>query len=270
MNIETIIPQGKALLIKRWSTTFENGQTRRLKNLSYSLAPVNHDRLGYNHLVDQPGGYMALVLFNELVRMAAFCPQRGLLVRGTGAVSLEEISADTRMPTADVAQGLELLMGKQVGWLECVACPKQLVVSGSLRAGRKGRPKQPEFVVVDHSLENAPDLHIEWELAMVDMGNGPEVERHLPEPIKRLLYPEPEELTEEASVVCHKSEPNAQTSEDVACHTDGETEYADKFLKKMDLQMTSGNNPKLHFSPPQKKRRNPVAFTPSKKKKRKK
>ena len=109
---------------------------------------------------------MALVLFNELVRIAALCPQRGLLVRGTGAVSLEEIAADTRMPMADVAQGLELLMSKQVGWIECVACPKQLVVSGSLRAGRKGRPKQPEFVVVDYSLENAPDLHIEWELAM--------------------------------------------------------------------------------------------------------
>ena len=270
MNIETMIPQGEALLIKRWSTTFENGQTRRLKNLSYSLAPVNHDRLGYNHLVDQPGGYMALVLFNELVRIAALCPQRGLLVRGTGAVSLEEISADTRMPIADVSQGLELLLSEQVGWIGRVACPKQLVVSGSLRAGRKGRPKQPEFVVVDHSSENAPDLHIEWELAMVDTGNGPEVERRLPEPIKRLLYPDPEELTEEMSVACHKSEPNTQPSENVACHTDEETEHVAKLLKKMNLQMTPGLNPKLRFSPPQKKRRNPVAFTPSKKKKRKK
>ena len=197
---------------------------------------------------------MALVLFNELVRIAALCPQRGLLVQGTGAVSLEEISADTRMPMADVSQGLELLLSKQVGWIGRVICPKQLVVSGSLRAGRKGRPKQPEFVVVDHSLENAPDLHIERELAMVDTGNGPEVERRLPEPIKRLLYTEQEELTEEVSV---------------ACHTDEETENMDKLLKKMNLQMTPGLNPKLRF-PPQKKRRNPVAFTPSKKKKRKK
>lgn len=72
------------------------------------------------------------------------------------------------------------------------------------------------------------------------------------------------------SVACYKSKPNTQPSENVACHTDEKTEHVAKLLKKMNLQMTPGLNPKLRFSPPQKKRRNPVAFTPSKKKKRKK
>ena len=58
--------------------------------------------------------------------------------------------------------------------------------------------------------------------------DGPEVERRLPEPIKRLLYPEPEELAEEASVACHKNEPDTGPTEDVACHTDEEAEHVAK------------------------------------------
>ncbi len=218
----TTSPQ--AILIKNWAIYFENGQTRRIKNLTYSLSPVDYSSMTRKTLLQKgAAGYQALAVFSELIDMATRCPQRGLLVESTGPITPEQIAARTGMPLEDVVQSLELLANKAVAWIGYVACPQRLIVSGSLRTGRKGKPLQPELVQLDNPHPQSPDLHIEWEYAIVDKGNGPETERRLPKPLKRLLDAEKAGDTEPENVACHKQEPCSNTpnpkAKPVACHT---------------------------------------------------
>ncbi len=222
-TVSTTQPQ--ALLIKNWQIYFENGQTRRIKNLTYSLSPVDYSSMTRKALLRKgAAGYQALAVFSELIDMATRCPQRGLLVESTGAITPEQIAARTGMPLEDVVQSLELLARKEVAWIVYVTCPKRLIVSGSLRKGRKGKPLQPELVHLDNPHPESPDLHIEWEYAIVDKGNGPETERRLPKPLKRLLDAEKEGDTESKDVACHtkKSCSNTPKSKEMpaACHTE--------------------------------------------------
>lgn len=220
----------KAILINHWKLYFENGQTRRIKNLAYTLTPVDHDAITRKELMREPGGHTALVLFHELIGMAASCPQRGLLASARGVITPGIIAADTGLTIEDVKAGLRKL--EEVFWISHILCPQSLIVSGSLRKGRKGRPKQPEIVTVDAATEDSPDLHIEWEYHIVDKGNGPETEKRLPEAIERLLNPEPEGValsindlrlaarTVAKGVACHSKAAKEDAPEEVACHTE--------------------------------------------------
>ena len=225
-SITTTTPQ--AILIKNWHIYFENGQTRRIKNLTYSLSPVDHSSITRKALLRKgAAGHTALAIFSELIGLAARCPQRGLLVEGTGAITSEHIAGTTGLALSDVETGLELLASKEVAWITHVACPKKLIVSGSLRKGRKGRPLQPELVHVDNPHPDSPDLYIEWEYAIVDKGNGPETERRLPAALKKLLESEKDEDRKPKDVACHKKKPRPNTppvpQKPVACHTNQPT-----------------------------------------------
>jgi hypothetical protein len=123
------------------------------------------------------------------------------------------------MSEPDVRAGLELIASKEVGWVTHVACPKKLIVSGSLRTGRKGKPLQPELIHLDNPPEDSPDLHIEWEYHIVDKGNGPETERRLPKALEKLLSADKEDVKEVETVACHTLTPPSSTPKPVACHT---------------------------------------------------
>jgi len=233
----TTTPTPQALLIKNWNQYFENGQTRRIKNLAYSLMQVDHDPLTRKLLLRKGAeGYRALAVFAELVGIAARCPQRGLLADSKGPVMPDRIAAMTGLALGEVEAGLELLASKDVAWITHVACPQRLIVSGSLRTGRKGKPLQPELVHLDDTSSDSPDLHIEWEYAIIDKGHGPETERRLPSALKRLLDAQKEGSRVNETVACHtpsraskmpdnvarhivKPKPNAAPT--VACHTEG-------------------------------------------------
>lgn len=169
-------------------------------------------------------GHTALAVFSELVGLAARCPHRGLLVEGTGPITPERIAATTGLAQGDVEAGLELLASKEVAWITDVTCPQKLIVSGSLRKGRKGKPLQPELVHVDNPHSDFPDLHIEWEYVIVDKGSGPETERRLPATLKKLLDAEKEKDTKHEYVACHKNKQGSNTPpvprDPVACHTE--------------------------------------------------
>lgn len=186
----------KAILIKNWHIYFENGQTRRIKNLTYSLSPVDHSSITRKALLRKgAAGHTALAVFSELIGLAARCPQRGLLVEGSGPITPEHIAATTGLAQIDVETGLELLASKDVAWITYVACLKKLIVSGSLRKRRKGKPLQSELVHIESPHSGLPDLHIEWEYAIVDKGSGPETERRLQAALKNLLNAEKEKDT---------------------------------------------------------------------------
>ena len=230
MSLDT--KTNNALLIKDWHLYFENGQTRRIKNLTYTLSEVDHDSITRKMLLRMGAeGYRALVVFSEIVGMAARCPQRGLLADNKGPITVRRIAGATGMTESDVTAGLELLASADVSWITYVPCPRCLICSGSLRVGRKDRPTAPEFVSVDNPSPDAPDLHIEWEYAIIDKGNGPETERRLPKAIQRLLDAETGE-----NVACHSKKPDFPKDRpketvcsntpkpapfNVACHTEG-------------------------------------------------
>lgn len=218
MNSITSTPP-QAILIKNWHIYFENGQTRRIKNLTYILSPVDHSSITRKALLRKgAAGHTALAVFSELVGLAARCPQRGLLVEGTGPITPEHIAATTGLAQGDVEAGLELLASKEVAWITDVTCPQKLIVSGSLRKGRKGKPLQPELVHVDNPHSDSPDLHIEWEYVIVDKGSGPETERRLPTALKKLLDAEKEKDTKHEYVACHTEKPAKGMPENVARH----------------------------------------------------
>ena len=69
----------KALLIKNWHIYFENGQTRRIKNLTYSLSPVDHSSITRKALLRKgAAGHTALAVFSELIGLAARRLPQGL------------------------------------------------------------------------------------------------------------------------------------------------------------------------------------------------
>ena len=245
-SITTTTPQ--AILIKNWAIYFENGQTRRIKNLTYSLSPVDHSSITRKALLRKgAAGHTALAVFSELIGLAARCPQRGLLVEGTGPITSEHIAATTGLAQGDVEVGLELLASKEVAWITTVECPKKLIVSGSLRKGRKGKPLQPELVHLNDASPSSPDLHIEWEYAIVDKGNGPETERRLPLALKKLLASEKEEDIKPKDVACHTQDPCSSTSpapkKSVACHTEKPATRMPENVARHILRPKSSNAP---------------------------
>jgi hypothetical protein len=220
-QLSTTTTVSQAILIRHWHNYFENGQTRRIKNLTYSLMPVDHNAIVRKTLLRKGAeGYRALIVFAELISIATRCPQRGLVVDAQGPITAERIAGATGMSDPDVRSGLELLASKEVGWITHVACPKKLIVSGSLRTGRKGKPLQPELIHLDNPSEDSPDLHVEWEYHIVEKGSGPETERRLPKALEKLLSTDKEEVKDVDAVACHTHTPVLETQKPVACHTE--------------------------------------------------
>jgi hypothetical protein len=117
----TIVPQ--ALLIRHGHNYFENGQTRCIKNLTYSLMTVDHNAIVRKTLLRKGGeGHRARIVFTELISTPTRCPQRVLVLDAERLITAARIVPATRMPELDVLTGLELLTSKEVIWITHVAC----------------------------------------------------------------------------------------------------------------------------------------------------
>lgn len=190
---QTLTQPLKVYAIKRWSQVYENAQTRRLKTMVYSILPRQLDSLEYRMLLQRSDGFAILTVWQAILQVAITCPQRGLLVTGGGPLGARQLAAMTHIPEPVIDSSLAALESPDIGWLHQVDCPKHLLVSGSLRYGRKGRPTNPDFVLVEGA-ESGPGVYIEWEYTLVDDGSGPDVERVLPPAIKKFLEPGPPNL----------------------------------------------------------------------------
>ncbi len=115
----------------------------------------------------QDGGPLALAVWHILIQLATRCPQRGLLVNEDGPVTNEAIAKACHLTEAQVADALNLLTSESIGWIDTIECPRQMLVTGSLRSGRKGRPKVPEVLHVN-GIEEGPDFHIERLVTVVE------------------------------------------------------------------------------------------------------
>ena len=156
-----------AYAIKRWSSRFENAQSRRTKDLNHSLTPHELNSTHLEHLMGQEGGVIALAVWHILIQLATRCPQRGLLVNEEGPLTEAAIAKACHLPESQVSRALDLLTSDAIGWLDIVECPRQVLVTGSMRSGRKGRPKMPEVLPVK-GVESGPDFHIERMVTVVE------------------------------------------------------------------------------------------------------
>jgi len=154
--------EGKAFIIEDWTDSFENAQTRRTKHLSSVLMPVSGQGCSDKRILSFEGGYKALAIWHLIIKVAAECPQRGLLVRSTGPLDYETMAIDLSLPEEDIREAFAILTHPKVGRIKTTECPQHLMVSGSLRKGRKqaSHPKAvnvarqttgPSFYV-DHTL----------------------------------------------------------------------------------------------------------------------
>lgn len=156
-----------AYAIKRWSSRFENAQSRRTKDLNHSLTPHELNSAHLEYLMSEEGGPMALAVWHILIQMATRCPQRGLLVNEGGPLTDKDIAKACHLPEQQISRALSLLMSESIGWLDVVECPRQVLITGSMRSGRKGRPSLPEVLYVK-GVEAGPDFHIERTISVVE------------------------------------------------------------------------------------------------------
>jgi len=131
------ISEGKAFAIANWTESFENAQTRRTKHLNSVLMPIRDQSSVQKRILTFENGYKALAIWHLIIQMAAECPQRGLLIRGTGALDFDDMSLDLGIPEADIREAFAILCHEKVQLIETVMCPQNLLISGSLRKGRK-------------------------------------------------------------------------------------------------------------------------------------
>lgn len=202
-----------AYAITRWSSRFENAQSRRTKDPNHSLMPHELNSTQLEHLMKQESGPLALGVWHILIQIATRCPQRGLLVTEDGPHTDTTIAQACHLSEGQIAQALNLLMSPAVGWLDIVECPRQVLVTGSFRSGRKGRPTKPEVIHIK-GINEGPDFHIERLMTVVEHtpegSTSPQFKaiEVLPYEFERLLNPKEEPVLE------HKKQSSAH--EDIA------------------------------------------------------
>lgn len=156
-----------AYTITRWSNRFENAQSRRIKDPSHTLTPHELDSRQLEYLMTQDGGPIALAVWHILTQLATRCPQRGLLVNEDGPLTDEAIAQACHLPEETVARALNLLTSDTLGWVDIVECPRQMLVTGSIRRSRNGSPKKPEVIPVK-TIKEGPDFDIERLVTVVE------------------------------------------------------------------------------------------------------
>lgn len=154
------LSENQAFAIKHWSKEFENAQSRRTKHLNYTVTPHQDQSFANQRVLTHPAGYKALAIWHLIIQCAARCPQRGLLVDASGPLGFGELAHQANIPEADIREALAILCDPKVKWVEIIECPRNLVVSGSLRASRKGRPRRPDVIEVE-SQSRGPVFYIE-------------------------------------------------------------------------------------------------------------
>ena len=144
---EYALGKGEAFIIADWHDRFENAQTRRTQHLNQVMMPLRGNSGEQRRILSMPGGYQALAIWHLLIQFAAECPQRVLLVKGTGALDYEDLAFELGVPEADVRAAFRILGDPKIDWVNKTYCPQNLLVSGSLRSGRN-KKVHPRVVMV--------------------------------------------------------------------------------------------------------------------------
>ena len=109
------------LVIKKWTETFENSDSRKRQRLGWFLNPSGCESAGYIELMSHGArGVLAFGVFQAICQWSATNRQtvRGKLARSDGsALNVRQVAAVVRIPEPIVSDAVELLCSKDVGWL---------------------------------------------------------------------------------------------------------------------------------------------------------
>jgi hypothetical protein len=109
----------KLIRIVDWPIHFEKNRTREMKVMSWVPVPAKQGS-GYCALMAKKDGPAIYGAWCAMLLLAASCPVRGTLTRGSGIPhNAESLSVQLRMPKRLIESAISVLSGAEIGWLEC-------------------------------------------------------------------------------------------------------------------------------------------------------
>lgn len=105
--------------VKQWNGVFENHDTRRYQRLKFVGVPVEKQSETFSLLMETRDGVLAYGLFTgPILRIAAGCPVRGVLLDERGAYTADRVARRFNIPKRVAQVGWDMLILPSVGWLE--------------------------------------------------------------------------------------------------------------------------------------------------------
>ena len=119
----------KLYRIRDWVKHFETHETRKLKRLSWVPFLNKHDGKGYRRVIRK--GLDVFGAWVLIVEVASKCPDRGVLADEDGPLTAQDIADKTDAPVEQIQNALNVLTGREIGWLECSNPPESPGAPGS-------------------------------------------------------------------------------------------------------------------------------------------
>lgn len=108
-----------AIRIRNWRQHFEVSQSLRIVGpLTWVGLPTKHDGKSYRRMIRLPNGPALFGCWCLIVQTAAKCPIRGVLADSDGPLTSEDMEAKTGCPASLFDETIQLLLSKQINWLE--------------------------------------------------------------------------------------------------------------------------------------------------------
>lgn len=105
--------------IREWRQHFEVSQSLRIVGpLAWVGLPTKHDGKSYRRMIRLPNGPALFGCWCLIVQTAAKCPNRGVLADSDGPLTSEDMEAKTGCPASLFDETIQLLLSKQINWLE--------------------------------------------------------------------------------------------------------------------------------------------------------
>jgi len=116
--------------INKWSETFENANSRKLKQLVFYQAPAGCNSSGFVELATEHGndGLIALGVFSALCQLMAKQPKetRGSFLKSNGEpMSVKRLSILTHIEIDAMERSLQMLQAKGVDWISAIQIPNR-------------------------------------------------------------------------------------------------------------------------------------------------
>ena len=124
----------QAYRVSNWQKHYENAESRKYKRLGWVLQPNCFDSKGFRRLMRHPEGTTIYGAFRMIVALVSRQPRErrdGWLIDDDGALTPLDLADKTGAPEYVFTQAIEVLSGKDIGWIELCDIPES--ISGSLR-----------------------------------------------------------------------------------------------------------------------------------------
>lgn len=127
--------------IPMWRETFETGETRKLKQLTWCAMPNKHDGLSFRRMSREENSAELFAAWVLIVQVSSKgkADERGALIRDGRALTADDLAAMTSFPEEIFIRALNYFSSPKIGWLT-VEKPQQNPQSPDASADSAGLP----------------------------------------------------------------------------------------------------------------------------------